>query len=187
MRTSNCTCTSKLGDLKCQNCEKISRNCKCDLPEERNIQEELTLAMDSYKGREKIKSIGQLIAVMAGNGVSDQRCVYDNKRKIWIEKRFEPLPKGGFEWECLDSGTQGETEFVMDSGSQLNILPMSEIRSQGIMVNLLPRIDLDVQGIGGSMRATWHRFRVNIRSKATGQSNFEEVYLAKECQDKLLS
>ena len=37
------------------------------------------------------------------------------------------------------------------------------------------------------MRATWHRFRVNIRSKATGQSNFEEVYLAEDCQDKLLS
>ena len=77
--------------------------------------------MDSYRGREKIKSIGQLISVMAGNGVSDQRCVYDNIRKIWIEKRFEPLPKGSFEWECLESGTQGETEFVMDSGSQLNI------------------------------------------------------------------
>ncbi len=97
MRTSNCVCTSKLGDLICQNCEKTSRNCKCDLPEERNIQRELTLAMDSYKGREKIKSIGQLIAVMAGSGVSDQRCVYNNKRKIWIEKRFEPLPKCSFE------------------------------------------------------------------------------------------
>ncbi len=143
--------------------------------------------MDSYKGREKIKSIGQLIAVMAGNGVSDQRCVYDNKCKIWIEKRFEPLAKGGFEWECLDSGTQGETEFVMDSGSQLNILPMSEIRSQGIDIKSLPEIDLNVQGIGGAMRATWYRFRVNIRSKTTGHDNYEEIYLAKECTDRLLS
>ena len=96
-RTSNCTCTSKLGDLQCQRCEKTSRNCKCDLPEERNIQEELTMAMNSYKGREKIKSIGQLIAVMAGSGSSDKRCVYDNKCKVWIPKNFEPLPRGGFQ------------------------------------------------------------------------------------------
>ena len=151
LRTSKCICTLKLTNLRCQNCEETSRNCRCDLPKERDIQTELTLAMGSYKGKEKIKSIGQLISVMNGNGISDQRCVFDNKLKKWVEKRFEPLPTGIFEWECLNSGTLGETEFVMDSGSQLNILPMSEIRSQGIKVSLLPQIDLDVQGIGGSM------------------------------------
>ena len=97
------------------------------------------------------------------------------------------MPRAKFEWKCLDSGTQGTTEFVLDSGSQLNLLPMSEIRDQGIDMNSLPRIDLDVIGIGGSMKATWLKFRVNMRSKLTGQSNFEEVYLAEECTDKLLS
>ena len=106
---------------------------------------------------------------------------------MWVPRRFEPLPKGEFEWKCLGSGSKGTTEFVMDSGSQLNILPMSEIRDQGIDVDSLPRIDLDVVGIGGSMKATWLRFRVNMSSKSTGQSNFEEVYLAEECTDKLLS
>ena len=31
------------------------------------------------------------------------------------------------------------------------------------------------------------KFRVNLTSTTTGQSHFEEVYLAEECEDKLLS
>jgi hypothetical protein len=136
-----------LGATKCQQCEKTSRDCKCDLPKERNIQDELASAMASYRGAEKVKSISHLTALMAGGGSSEKRCVYDNKLKKWIPRKFEPLPKGNFEWECLSSGSKGTTEFVLDSGSQLNLLPMSEIRDQGIDVNSLPRIDLNVIGV----------------------------------------
>ena len=93
-----------------------------------NIQDELASAMAFYRGTEEVKSISHLTALMAGGGSSKKRCVYDNKLKIWIARRFEPLPKGDFEWECLGSGSKGTTEFVLDSGSQLNFLPMSEIR-----------------------------------------------------------
>ena len=41
---------------------------------------------------------------------------------------------------------------------------MSEIRNQDVNVNSLPRIDLDVTGVGGSMKATWLKFRVNLTS-----------------------
>ena len=51
------------------------------------------------------------------------------------------------------------TEFVLDSGSQLNLLPMSEIRNQGVDVKSLPRIHLDVTGVGGAMKDTWYKLR----------------------------
>ena len=108
-RTTSCTCTTKLVAIKCQQCEETSRNCKCGLPKERNIQDELASAMASYRGTEEVRSIGQLIALMAGGGSSEKRCVYDNKRKMWVPRKFEPLPKGDFEWECLGSGSKGTT------------------------------------------------------------------------------
>ena len=54
-------------------------------------------------------------------------------------------------------------------------------------VKSLPRIHLDVTGVGGAMKDTWYKFRVNLTSATTGQSHFEQVYLAEECGDKLLS
>ena len=69
-RTTSCTCTSKLGAIRCQQCEKTSRDCKCDLLKERNIQDELASAMASYRGSEKVKSISHLTALMAGGGSS---------------------------------------------------------------------------------------------------------------------
>ena len=145
--------TSKLKAVKCQHYEETSIKCQCDLPEERNIQAELTKALETYSGSEKIKSISQLTALMAGAGYSTVgHCVYDHKLNKWIPRKFEPLPKSKFEWRCLKSEVRGITEFVLDSGSQLNLLPMSEIRNQGINVNSLPRINLDVIGVGGSMK-----------------------------------
>ena len=49
-------------------------------------------------------------------------CVYDRKSKKWIEKNFESSPRADFEWECLDSGKEGVTRFILDLGSQLSML-----------------------------------------------------------------
>ena len=66
-------------------------------------------------------------------------------------------------------------------------LTVSEIRNQGVDVRSLPRIHLDVTGVGGAMKDTSYKFRVNLTPTTTGQSHFEEVYLAEECRDKLIS
>ena len=51
----------------------------------------------------------------------------------------------------------------------------------------LPEIELDISGVGGTMKAVWKRFRVKVTSDETGEFHFEEIYLAEEVQDPLMS
>ena len=64
---------------------------------------------------------------------------------------------------------------------------MRELRKQGIKIENLPQINLNVTGVGGKMSAKWCKFRVNVTSRATNQSHFEEFYTSSECKVTLLS
>ena len=88
---------------------------------------------------------------MAGSG-PEGHYIYDHKTESWVPKNFETLPGADFEWECLASKKRGMTEFILDSGSQLNLLPLEEIDTQGINVRNIHRIHLNVAGVSGRMR-----------------------------------
>ena len=49
-----------------------------------------------------------------------------------------------FDRESINVEGKGSTEFILDSGSQLNLIPMKELRKQGIKVEDLPQIKLNV-------------------------------------------
>ena len=66
---------------------------------------------------------------MAGTG-QDGHCTYDPKKKKWIPGRFIPSPKGDFDWENINGSGKGKTEFILDSGSQLNLIPMNDIKNK---------------------------------------------------------
>ena len=87
---------------------------------------------------------------MAGSG-ADGYCIYDPIKKKWIPGRFIPSPKGVFDWENINGSGNGKTEFILDSGSQLNLIPMRDIRKQGVDINSLPQINLNVTGVGEEM------------------------------------
>ena len=110
----------------------------------------------------KIKSISHLTTLMAGS--DEGHCTYDPKRQRWIPGRFAPSPKGIFDWENINGSGKGKTEFILDSGSQLNLIPMGDIKKQGVDISSLPQINLNVTGVGGEMSATWYKLRVNVTS-----------------------
>ena len=141
---------------------------------------------DKELSKIKITSINQLAALMAGSG-TDGHCTYDPIRRKWIPGKFIPSPKGVFDWENINGSGKVQTEFILDSGSQLNLIPMSDIRKQGVDINSLPQINLNVTGVGGAMYAVWYKLRVNVTSRATNQSHFEEFYTSSECKVTLLS
>ena len=64
---------------------------------------------------------------------------------------------------------------------------MRDIRKQGVDINSLPQINLNVTGVGGEMSAVWYKLRVNVTSRSTNQSHFEEFYTSSECKVTLLS
>ena len=64
------------------------------------------------------------------------------------------LEKGVFDWESINAEGKGSTEFILDSVSQLNLIPMRELRNQGVNIENLPQINLNVlTGVGGKMSA----------------------------------
>ena len=123
---------------------------------------------------------------MAGSG-PEGHCIYDHKTESWVPINIEPLPRADYEWECLDSKKRGVTEFILDSGSQLNLLPLEEVDTQGINVRNLPRIHLNGAGVSGRMKDVWYKFQAKVTSTKTNLSNFEELYLSEECKERLLS
>ena len=154
--------------LPCEKCKKPSINCDCELKKEIDIKEVLEKALGKYEEDEelskiKITSIDHLAALMAGSG-TDVHCTYDPEKEIWIPGKFTPSPKGMFDWENINGVGKGKTEFILDSGSQLNLIPMRELKKQGVNINSLPQINLNITGVGGEMSAKWYKLRVNVTS-----------------------
>ena len=152
--------------VPCEVCEKPYTKCDCGLKKDLNIEEVLEEALKEYEGDEelnkiKIISINQLVALMAGTG-ADGHCTYDPIKMKWIPGRFIPSPKGVFNWENINESGKGKTEFILDSGSQLNLIPMRDKRKQGVDIKSLPQINLNVTGVGGEMSAVWYKLRVNV-------------------------
>ena len=177
--------------LPCEDCKKPNINCDCGLKEEMNIKEVMETALKKYENDKelskiKITSINQLAALMAGSG-TDGHCTYDHEKKIWTPGKFIPSPKGIFDWENINGTGKSNTEFILDSGSQLNLIPMRDLKKQGVDINSLPQINLNVTGVGGEMSAKWYKLKVNVTSRATNQSHFEEFYTSAECKVTLLS
>ena len=124
----------------------------------------LEIALQSYKDERQINSVTELLSLVAG--VVDPNigsCSYDPVTNEWVESGFAPQPKGDFEWECIETGTSGSTSFVLDSGSHLNMLKFEEVEKLGIKLEDLNTIYQTVNGISGTMRDAWYRFRVNLR------------------------
>ena len=110
---------------------------------------------------------------------------YENQE--WITRPFEPLPKGYFRWKKENQLKQGRVGFILDTGSQLNIMNTKDATSGGIDVESLPDIELHIMGVAGKMTANWKRFRVHLQSESTGIMHLEEIYLSPEVKDNLLS
>ena len=120
--------------MPCTGCKKPSIRCECGLREEEAIQENLRVALKKYEDNKdlitvKIKLINQLTALMAGTG-PEGHCTYDQDKKQWIPGGFFPSPKGTFDWECIEINKKRNIEFILDSVSQLNLVPMKELRKQ---------------------------------------------------------
>ena len=64
---------------------------------------------------------------------------------------------------------------------------MRDLRNQGVNIENLPQINLNVTGVGGKMSTKGYKLRVNVTSRATNQSHFEEFYTSSECKVTLLS
>ena len=151
-KTKQCECAERMRQLPCDDCKKPNINCECGLKEELTIQEVLNTALEEYENDKelskiKITSINQLAALMAGSG-TDGHCTYDHEKKLWIPGKFIPSPKGTFDWESINGNGKGSTEFILDSGSQLNLIPMRDLRNQGVNIENLPQINLNVTGVG---------------------------------------
>ena len=73
------------------------------------------------------------------------RCVYDDENQEWISKPFEPLPRGFFKWKQEDQLKQGRVGFILDTGSQLNILNTADATKNGIHTETLPDIELHIK------------------------------------------
>ena len=118
--------------VPCEKCEKPNMECVCGLKEDLNIEQVMEKAPKEYEDDEelskiKITSINQLAALMAGSGTVGH-CTYDPVKKKWIPGKFIPSPKGVFDWENINASGKGKTEFILDSGSQFNLIPMRDIR-----------------------------------------------------------
>ena len=176
--------------IPCDDCGLPYTKCKCDLKKDLNVQKVIQKVLKKYEKNEKvnmvrIKSISHLTTLMAGS--TEGHCTYDPKMKRWIPGKFTPSPKGIFDWENLNGSGKGKTEFILDSGSQLNLIPMKNIRKQGVDIESLPQINLNVTGVGGEMSAIWYKLRVKVTSRLTNQSHFEEFYTSSACKATLLS
>ena len=144
------TCMLRLKTLVCIRCKKPGIQCDCGVDEEvlPRAKTALEEALQSYKVEHKIESVTELLSLMAG--VVDPTkcsCIYDSRTHTWVEKGFAPAPRAKFEWECLEKGTVGTTSFILDSGSQLNMLKFTEAMRLGVNVEELSRIYLRVNGI----------------------------------------
>ena len=194
-KTKTCICAERMRHLPCTGCgkpnnEPIHQGCGLKDDEE-PLQEILKEALENYERNKKlkkvkIKSISHLATLMVGSG-DEGHCIYNQRTKQWAPGTFLPSPKGIFDWNNLNGQGGGNTEFILDSGSQLNMIPMKELRKQGVIIEDLPEITLNMTGISGKMSATWYKFRVNVTSRTTGQSHFEELYTSSSCNVRLLS
>ena len=99
-------------------------------------------ALQSYKGERRVKSVTELLSLVAGVSINPTvgSCSYDADTDKWIESGFAPQPRGEFEWTCLEKGTVGSSIFVLDSGSQLNMLKFEEVERLGIKLEGLNTI-----------------------------------------------
>ena len=162
-----CTCMSRLKNLVCTRCKEPGVKCGCDEEEIygetlHRAKTTLELALQSYKGERRVNSVTELLSLVAGVAINPTvgSCSYDVDSDKWIESGFAPQPRGEFEWTCLETGTSGSTNFVLDSGSQLNMLKFEEVEKIGIKLEDLNTIFLTVNGITGTMADNWYRFRV---------------------------
>ena len=81
----------------------------------------------------------------------------------------------------------GTSNFVLDSGSQLNMLKFEEVEKLGIKLEGLNTIYLQVNVISGSLKDLWFRFRVNLKSTITNMEHFEEFYVSTGISENLIS
>ena len=59
---------------------------------------------------------------------------------------------------------QGRVGFILDTGSQLNIMNTEDATKSGIQTENLPNKELHISGVAGKMTANWKRFRVHLQS-----------------------
>ena len=104
-----------------------------------------------------------------------------------MESGFATQPRAKFEWECLNMGTIRTSNFILDSGSQLNMLKFEEVEKLGFKLEDLNTIYLQVNGISGSLKDAWYRFRVNLKSTVTNMEHFEEFYVSTGISENLIS
>ena len=79
-------------------------------------------------------------------------CSYDSDTDTWVERGFADQPRANFEWECLSTGTLGISDFILDSGSQLNMLKFEEEEKMGFKLEDPNTIYLQGNGISGSLK-----------------------------------
>ena len=115
---------SRLKNLVCTKGRESGVTCKCDKEEIygetlHRAKSTLELALRSYKGERRVNSVRELLSLVAGQVVDPTvgSCSYDVDSDTWIESGFAPQPRGDFEWECIETGVLGSTNFVLDSGS----------------------------------------------------------------------
>ena len=77
--------------------------------------------------------------------------------------------------------------FILDTGSQLNIMNTADAAKNGKHTEDLPDIELHIKGVTGKMMANWKRFRVHLKLERTGITHLKEIYLSPEVRDNLLS
>ena len=102
-------------------------------------------------------------------------------------ERIRAATKRGVRVDMPRDRSFGSTNFVLDSGSQLNMLKFEEVQKLGIKLEDLNTIFLTVNGISGTMADNWYRFRVNLRSTITNMDHFEEFYVSECITENLIS
>ena len=116
----------------------------------------------------------------------DIRHKYNKTKEKCTTKEGTTAPTETFTWKQNKGPNSGQTRFIIDTGSQINIMRTDEATKHGINAEKSPKILLNICGIverlSGAKMAIWKRLCINIKSETTGKQHLEEVYLSENTQ-----
>ena len=97
-----------------------------------------------------------------------KRYIYNNENQKWEPREFKALPTNWFTWWTKDTQederNHRRTNFILDTGSKINLMNQREAETKGINMNTLKKDK--TMGATGGKRMDWRQLSVHItRSK----------------------
>ena len=92
-----------------------------------------------------------------------------------------------FAWKEEDNTNDEYINFILDTGTQINVMSRTEATNKGIKLDDHPNIKLNITRATGDTITNWKRLRVHLKSNETGIVHQEKIYISPEVRHNLIS